>query len=60
MNGERASPVGRDDVLTVISRRIEVLDGVGHFGHVEAPERVARLTLEFLAPLQAALRPPAG
>jgi pimeloyl-ACP methyl ester carboxylesterase len=28
--------------------RVEVLDGVGHFLHLEAPERVATLVLDFL------------
>jgi pimeloyl-ACP methyl ester carboxylesterase len=29
--------------------RVEILDGVGHFLHVEAPQRVNRLVLEWLA-----------
>lgn len=29
--------------------RFETLDGVGHFVHIEAPERVANLILEFLS-----------
>ena len=31
------------------SARLEVIEGTGHFVHIEAPERVAELTLEFLA-----------
>jgi pimeloyl-ACP methyl ester carboxylesterase len=34
--------------------RLEVLDGLGHFAHIEAPERVAALVTEFLEPWRTA------
>lgn len=39
------------DVLPWIPRggRLEVLDGVGHFIHIEEPDRVAAMVLEFLS-----------
>lgn len=39
------------DVLPWIPRggRLEVLEGVGHFIHIEEPERVATMVLEFLS-----------
>jgi len=32
--------------------RCEVLDGVGHFVHIEQPQRVADLVLDFLGDTQ--------
>jgi pimeloyl-ACP methyl ester carboxylesterase len=32
--------------------RVEVLDGLGHFAHVEAPERVAAIVTDFLSPFR--------
>jgi pimeloyl-ACP methyl ester carboxylesterase len=32
-----------------VGGRLEVLDGIGHFIHIEEPERVAQIILEFLS-----------
>jgi pimeloyl-ACP methyl ester carboxylesterase len=37
------------DVLTHDGSRIEIVDGGGHFLHVERPDEVNRLVLDFLA-----------
>jgi pimeloyl-ACP methyl ester carboxylesterase len=39
-----------EDVLAYLPHggRLEVLDDLGHFAHVEDPDRIATLTLEFL------------
>jgi pimeloyl-ACP methyl ester carboxylesterase len=50
---------GRDGIIpvahgiaaheTIEHSRLEVLDGVGHFPHVEAPDRFVDVLLDFLA-----------
>ena len=47
MGAELASAAG--DVLTHPGSRVEVVDGAGHFLHVERPDAVNRLVLDFLA-----------
>lgn len=45
-----------DDVLPYVPEggRLDVLDGVGHFAHIERPAMVADLTLDFLGPVRRA------
>lgn len=45
-----------DDVLPYVPEggRLDVLDGVGHFAHIERPAMVADLILDFLGPVRRA------
>ena len=55
--GQAPDPMGwntpRSDVLSHLppGGRLEVLDDVGHFAHIERPGEVADRILEFLGPV---------